>query len=180
MKNLSFVFGLFSIMLIHLSFTAPVQEETEKINWLTWEEAMELNNENGKKYFVDLYTEWCGYCKKMDRTTFQDKEVIKYVNEHFIPIKLDAEQKEIINYKGYEFKHKDDVGRRGMHEMAMALLEGVQRVGYPTYVYLDSEQNRITISPGYKPSRDMLMELTFISGDHYKTTKFDDFVKNYN
>ncbi|MCH2082421.1 MAG: DUF255 domain-containing protein [Saprospiraceae bacterium] len=178
MKNL--FFALLSIVFILSSFTLSIQDEKEKINWLTWEEAMALDNENDKKYFVDLYTEWCGYCKKMDRTTFKDKEVIKYVNQHFIPIKLDAEQKEAIQYKGYEFTHKKDVGRRGMHEMAIALLEGVQRVGYPTYVYLDSAQNRITISPGFKQSREMLMELNFIAGDHYKTTKFDDFAKNYN
>ncbi|MCI5084055.1 MAG: DUF255 domain-containing protein [Saprospiraceae bacterium] len=151
----------------------------DKINWLTWEEAVQLDNPDGKKYFVDLYTEWCGYCKKMDRETFQDPKVIQYINENFIPIKLDAEQKANIEYKGHTLKHNPKVGRRGMHELAMALLEGVERIGYPSYVYLDKDQNRITISPGYKSVRDMLMELEFIAGGHYESTPFQDFAKDY-
>ena len=86
---------LLPALLLSQSRTGP------QIKWMTWTEAMEkmATDAKPKKIMVDLYTDWCGYCKKMDRTTFQDKEVIKYVNEHFIPIKLDAEQKEIIKNK---------------------------------------------------------------------------------
>lgn len=172
---------IFTILALStLFFSSNVFAQKAKVKWLSWEEATSLENTEGKKYFVDLYTTWCGYCKKMDRTTFQDPSVIEYINKNFIPIKLDAEQKEDIQYKGYTLTYQKDVGRKGMHEMAMALLEGVDRIGYPTYVYLDKDQNRITISPGYKPKDDMLMELKFISEDHYIDTSFQEFAQKYN
>lgn len=172
-KIASFVFFL---GLLSLTYTATAQKKS--INWMSWEEATALENKEGKKYFVDLYTTWCGYCKKMDRETFSDDTVIEYVNKNYIAIKLDAEQKADIQYKGHTLKHQSGVGRRGMHELAMALLEGLDRVGYPTYVYLDKDQNRITLSPGYKPTNDMLLELKFVGGDHYETTSFQQFVRD--
>ncbi|MEN0003355.1 MAG: DUF255 domain-containing protein [Bacteroidota bacterium] len=166
--------GLF----LTLGIAVAAQSGKAKINWLSWEEATALENTEGKKYFVDLYTDWCGYCKKMDRTTFKDPKVVAFVNANFIPIKLNAEQKEDIQYRGHTMKLNKKVGRRGMHELAMALLEGLDRVGYPTYVYLDAKQDRITLSPGFKPANDMLLELKFVGDDHYQTTSFQEFAKN--
>ena len=78
------------------AFVLPKGEQTSPeevaIKWYTWDEAIALNAKNPKKIFIDLYTEWCGYCKKMDANTFKDPEVAKYMNEHFYAVKFDAEQ----------------------------------------------------------------------------------------
>jgi thioredoxin-related protein len=156
------------------SSRAPIADPpAEEIAWYSWEEAIEIADATPKKIFVDLYTDWCGWCKRMDATTFKDPAVVKYMNEHFIAIKFNAEQKENVGYRGYEMKFNPSIGRRGAHELAISLLEG--RLSYPSYVYLDEEQRRITISPGYKEADALLRELKFIAGEHYRTMQFKDF-----
>ena len=75
------------------------------IQWMTWDEAVAASKESPKKILVDVYTDWCGYCKKMDKGTFTDVDLAKYINENFSAVKLDAEQKDYIRlfYDGMTF-----------------------------------------------------------------------------
>lgn len=136
--------------------SAPLAPPAQEVKWLSWEEAMELSLKEKKKIFLDVYTDWCGWCKRMDQTTFKDQQVASFLNDNFYPIKLNAEQRADITYQGKVFKFRD-VGRRGVHELAYSLLDG--KLGYPSYVYLNEKQERIAISPGYKPADQMLQEL---------------------
>lgn len=155
------------------SETKPSTFDDTTIEWLSWEEAMSRMESQPKKIFVDVYTDWCGWCKRMDASTFVDPAVVKQMNEHFYAVKLDAEQKEEILYDNHTFTYRSDIGRRGVHELAVALLDN--RMSYPSFVYLDENRNRITISPGYKEAPDMDLELQFIGEGHFKTTSFDEF-----
>jgi len=173
MKKILFSGVLLVGMLAFFAFSTPNPEPMEEtIQWMTWDEAIEANKENPKKIFVDMYTDWCGWCKKMDATTFKEKEVVKFMNEHFYAVKFNAEQKEDVIFDDHTFKFVAS-GRRGYHELAAALLDG--RLSYPSFVYLDEEHRRITISPGFKQSSQMITELKFIGEDHYKTTDFQSF-----
>ena len=174
MKNLFYGGALLLVALVVCSFSAPLDNSMDKntIKWYTWEEAIKASEKSPKKIIVDVYTDWCGWCKRMDKTTFAEAKVAAYINEHFYPVKFDAEQKGDIKYKGHVLRYRSS-GKRGVHDLAYSLLDG--RLGYPSVVYLDEEQNRISISPGYKAANDMLKELKFIAGDHYKTTTFNDF-----
>ncbi|MCB0640758.1 MAG: DUF255 domain-containing protein [Phaeodactylibacter sp.] len=142
------------------------------LTWMSWEEAMAANEKEPRKILVDVYTDWCGWCKKMDNTTFKDGSVTNYLNEKFYVVKFDAEQKGEIDFSGHTFKYVPN-GRRGYHQLAYALLDG--RLSYPTVVYLDEELKRITISPGFKDAPQMLKELQYVGAEHYKTTSFQDF-----
>ena len=176
-------FFAFVILVVGISAFTIVEhgtvEETKtlegkpKIEWLSWEEGIKKSEESNKKIFVDLYTDWCGWCKRMDATTFVDEDVVAYMNENFIAIKFDAEQKENVEYNGTSLKFIAQ-GRRGVHELAYALLDG--KMSYPSYVYLDEAQRRITISPGYKDADAFIKELKFIGEEHYKTTKYQDYL----
>lgn len=164
-----------------LAFVYPIdnasEEENETITWYTWDEAIELQKENPKKLFIDVYTDWCGWCKKMDRSTFKDKSVARVMNKYFYAVKFNAEQKESIEYKDHTLKYLPKAGRRGVHELAYALLDG--RMGYPSFVYLDEKGDRITISPGYKDAKAIQKELAYVGGEHYKNQKFDEFSASY-
>lgn len=179
MKKLAFAGIAVGLLAIFCAFTLPTQPETNTaeapIEWMTWEQAIKASEKNPKKIFVDVYTDWCGWCKRMDKSTFTDPKVASYINKHFYAVKFDAEQKEEIVYKGKTLKYMA-AGRRGVHELAYALLDG--RLGYPAFVYLDENQDRITISPGYKTPEVIITELEFIAGEHYKTTSYEDFTKN--
>ncbi|GAB5554314.1 MAG: hypothetical protein Sapg2KO_39050 [Saprospiraceae bacterium] len=143
--------------------TTTTKDETT-ITWYTWEQAIELNKKEPRKLFIDLYTDWCGWCKRMDASTFKDPAVVKHLNENYYPIKFDAEQKEDVLYNSHTFKFIDQ-GRRGVHELAYSLLEG--QLSYPSYVYMDEQVRRITISKGFKEAPAMIKELEYITGESY-------------
>lgn len=152
----------------------PAEGPSEGITWLTFEQAVELNKKQPKKMFFDIYTDWCTWCKRMDASTFKDPEVVKWMNQHFYAVKFNAEQKADVAYKGHTLKFQA-AGGRGYHELAFSLLDG--RLGYPSFVYLDENENRITISPGYKNADTLLKELRYVSGNHYQTLSFEEFLK---
>jgi thioredoxin-related protein len=136
-----------------------------QIKWMTWDEAVVANEKHPKKIFVDVYTDWCGWCKRMDQTTFQDSALVDYMNKHFYAIKFNAEQKETITWKGYEFKWIAG-GRNGYNELAAIILE--RQMSYPSFVLLDEEFIRIMISPGYKDAPAMLKQLMFAAEEAYQ------------
>ena len=72
-------------------------QATSAVNWMSWEDAIaaleadKKAGRKGKKIFVDIYTDWCGWCKKMDKETFQVPKIAAYLNQHFYPVKFNAE-----------------------------------------------------------------------------------------
>ncbi len=168
------LYALYIIALFNVSLTAPSTEPpvAEEIKWYSWEEAYELNQTAPKKVFIDLYTDWCGWCKKMDKETFTDPEVVKFINDNFYAVKFDAEQEKdiVFNEKTFTFIKS---GRRGVHQLAYALLDG--RLGYPAFVTLDESFARIMISPGYKKAPQLMKELAFAKEEKYKTMSFEEY-----
>jgi thioredoxin-related protein len=111
--------------------------EKNKIEWLSITEAYEMNQKEPRKIFVDVYTDWCGWCKKMDRDTFTDPDVVDYVNEHFYAVKLNAENKDQIIFKS-------DTTTQQMIARSMGV------TGYPTIVYIKEDFKSIQAVPGYQ------------------------------
>ena len=156
------------------SFTA--NDTVAKVEWLSWEEAAKRNETNPKKIFVDVYTSWCGWCKVMDKKTFTDPKVAAYLKEHFYAVKLDAESRDAINFRGDKFEFVEIEGSRrgGIHMLAYSLLEG--KMSYPTVVTLNEKFERIAISPGFKEAPMMYNELKFAAEEHYKNSNFNEFM----
>lgn len=146
------------------------------VKWLTWEEAIEKSKTEKKKFFVDIYTDWCGWCKKMDASTFSQSDIAKYLNKHFYPIKFDAEQKEDIRFNNKTYKFIP-TGRRGYHELAAEITLG--RLSYPTIVFLDENLEIIQPIPGYRDPESFRMIMEYFAGDHQKDTPWKQFVNNY-
>ena len=140
----------------------------QEINWLSWNEAVQLQNTetNPKKMFIDVYTDWCKWCKVMDKNTFQNPEVATYMNEHYYMVKFNAEGKESISYDGKEFKYVSS-GRSGYHELAVALLQG--KLSYPTVVFLDEGQKMLTPLAGYQEVEPFLKVAKYFGDDIFKT-----------
>ncbi len=164
--------ALYSFSPVPQSDTATTDDPGKNVKWYTWDEAVAANKKTKKKFFVDIYTDWCGWCKRMDAMTFEEEEVAAYLNKHFYPIKLDAEQKADIVYNGTTFKWVNS-GRKGIHELAYSLLDGA--MSYPSLVFLTEKEERIMISKGFKQKDEFMKELKYIEGEHYKTISLNEF-----
>lgn len=145
---------------------------TAQVKWMTWNEAVEANAKSPKKIFVDVYTDWCGWCKRMDQSTFSDKIVAKALNDDFYAVKFNAEQKEDIVFNGKTYKFVPG-GRRGSHELARMLLQG--RMGYPTVVFLNERVEVIQPVPGYQEPTAFLKVVNYFGEDLYKTTPWNKY-----
>ena len=154
-------------LFISLNFASAQQ-----IEWMTWDEAVAANAKNPKKIFVDVYTDWCGWCKRMDKATFADKTVAKALNQDFFAVKFNAEQKEDIVFKGKTYKFVAG-GRRGSHELARMLLQG--RMGYPTVVFLNENVEVIQPVPGYQEPDAFMKVVNYFGEDLYKTTPWNEY-----
>jgi len=130
---------------------------TGGMQWTTFDAIAESGSKpNGKMYLIDVYTDWCGWCKVMDKKTFTDPAVQAYLDEHFNIVKFDAEQKDPLTFKGRIYEWQSG-GRNGYNQLAKELLG--TRMSYPTMVYLDENMNKIKAIPGYKKPDQLLGEL---------------------
>lgn len=158
--------------------STPVANKSAQISWMSFEEAIEANKINPKKILVSVHTEWCGWCKHMDRTTFKDSMIIAFINQHFYPVKLDAEQQTDIATSEKVYKSKKSNGKeRGFHELAVALTMG--RLTLPSTVFLDEDVRVLQPIPGYKDPKTFEMIMTYYGNDHFKSTPWTTYQKSY-
>ena len=146
------------------------------IKWYTWEEGMVKAEEESKKFFVDLYTDWCKWCKEMDKATFQNPVIAEYINEHYIAIKFNAERRDEIEFRGETYRFVKG-GRRGYHTLATKLTKG--RLNYPTVVFMDEEKNVIQAIPGFLdvPTFDPIMR--FFAENYHKSMPWSVYLSKY-
>lgn len=146
------------------------------VKWYTFEEAVELNSQNPKKIFIDVYTDWCSWCKVMDEKTFSHPEIADYLNENYYPVKFNAESTEPVHFANTVFENNGK-GRRSMHDLAVALLQG--KMSFPSVAYLDENNQLLTAVPGYLTPVQIEPILVFFGEDHYKGKNWEEFQKTF-
>lgn len=148
-----------------------------QVKWHSFEEAVELNKEEPRKFMIDVYTDWCGWCKVMDKNTFNHDIIADYLNEKYYAVKLDAEQRDSIVYEDQVFKFVASSGSKGVHEFAYALLGG--KMSYPSVVFLDEKLQGLTVEKGYIKAHRFDLILKFIGGNHYLSKNWDTWTSEY-
>ncbi len=154
------------------SCSAQVEDKNAPIHWLGFEEAVAKGTTAPKKVFIDSYTNWCGWCKKMDASTFRDSTVFKYMNEKYYAVKLNAETHDTIHFKGTDFVYKPE---NKSNELAVSLMNG--QMSYPTFIFLDEQFNMLSPLPGFQTPEQLMLVLKYFGEDIYKTKKWEDYQK---
>ncbi len=93
---------LFSWLTVFSCAQRP-KEEKAKLNWLTLEDVTAKLQKEKRPVLIDLYTDWCGWCKVMDKRTYNTQKVSDYITTKFYPVKIDAESKKTFTWKGKEY-----------------------------------------------------------------------------
>jgi len=158
------IFAIVLVVLFSINTFAKGPDDS-KIKWYSFDEGLKKSIELKKKIIMDVYTDWCVWCKKMDNATYSNLNVVSYLRDNYIAIKLDAESKKKISYQGKE-----------LTEQEFSRAVGV--TGYPATVFFDNAANLITVVPGYIESKDFLNIITFLGEDIYKSKSYEDYLKS--
>lgn len=146
--------------------TAVPKIQNNKINWYEFDTGI-LKSVQEKKYVVlDVYTDWCGYCKMMDKDTYNNKDVIMRMNKNFVGIKLNPEENKSLHFQNKLYLNRD-----------FAAVLGI--TGFPTTIFFTPDSKIITSIPGFISASDFSDILDYISQKCYeKNVSFKDFIKN--
>lgn len=176
MKKVTGVFVAAIILVAVCSFITKKKPAEPAMKWMTWAEVQAAQKKEPRKIFVDVYTDWCGWCKRMDATTFGHPDIAKFMNENFYAVKFNAEDRTTINFKGKDYKYVAS-GYRGYNELAAEILSG--QMSYPTSVYLDEDLNLLFPVPGYLEPKTFEQVVNYVYSNSYKNMKWDDYAKNF-
>lgn len=143
---------LMVFVLVIGSLVANAQE----IKWMTFNEAIAAQKKNPKPIFMDVYTDWCGPCKMLDKNTFQDPKIVAFVNKNYYAVKFNGEGTDVINYKGTTFtnpRHNpESKGRNAVHDFTSYL----QLRGYPSMYIFDAKGEVKSPIVGYYTAEQLL------------------------
>ena len=158
--------------------SSEADSETATINWLSFEEAYALHQQEPKKWVIDVWTTWCGWCKRMDATTFSDSIIVDHINQNFYAVSLDGEYKKDIKIGENTYSFVNE-GRRGYHQLPAELMGG--KMSYPTIVFLGEGLENLSSLPGYKGAKDFLQIVEFFEAYDPESNpiRWADFVATY-
>ena len=173
MKKYIAVLAIVVITLCSFKWYEPDKPaEDAHVKWLTWEQAQAAQKKKPKKLFVDVYTDWCGWCKRMDATTFDNPAIAKYMNDNYYCVKFNAETKEEVTFKGK--KYATD-GR--YCTLATFLLQN--KMGFPTSIYMDEDLNILTSVSSYLSPKDLEPILSYFATNSHKNTPWEEYQKSF-
>ncbi|NNE32792.1 MAG: thioredoxin fold domain-containing protein [Winogradskyella sp.] len=176
--------GYIILIVLLASFRTIAQEADKEINWVSIEEAIELQKKNPKKIIMDVYTNWCGPCKMLDKNTFHNPDVVKYINKNYYAVKFNAEGNTDITYKDKTFSNPNfDPAKINRRNSAHEFTRFLKVRAYPTMVFFDEEGEYITPITGYLKPRQLELYLKLFKSNKHKEMdtqeKFNTYFKTF-
>ena len=151
--NKKALLSLFVIGTVILAALVTRADETaNRIGWLTYEAAKVKSEGQARKYFLFFSSRNCGYCRLLESKTFSNADVSAYINENYIPVRVDV-----------------DKDRR------VAMRYRIQ--GVPDLRFLSKDGAEIGRWIGFTEADHLLQLLKYIQTDSYQAMSFDEFVQ---
>ena len=151
--------SIFAIFFLQCASSSA--QKADQIHWLSFEELEAALQVQPKQVFIDFYTDWCTYCRKMDQSVFTKPEVIDLLNENYYAVRFDAETTSEVRFGGRTFINDQmETSRNPIHQIAQLLASREGRFAPPTLVILDTAFNVTDRYFEYMDSRNLLIVLT--------------------
>ena len=160
-----------SLPLFLTSFHIP---EKEKLKWLSLTELQSAFAKQPRPIIIDVYTDWCGWCKVMDRETYSNEKVIGYLNKKFYAVKFNAESKAEVVFANKKYAYNPAYNA---NELAVYLLGG--RMGYPTTVFLSALDAQPAPLSGYLKPTELEPPVKYFGDGAYKKQDYPTFMKGF-
>jgi len=144
-----------------IAATVPAGEKG-RLRWMSFNDGLAEAAKTNRKVLIDVYTDWCGWCKKMDANTYADNRVSEYLLRKYVLVKLNAESPQKLTYQGTNYTERELAAAFGIN-------------GYPATLFLKSNGEAITSYPGYADAAMFRNVISFIAEDHYLNKKFDEY-----
>jgi len=179
MRSLKWFFLFGSILVICLSMRKPGTPEIglkpiNKVNWLTIQQVQDSLRMNRKAILIELYTEWCGWCKVMDKKTYTNKNVTDYLQRKFYAVKLDAETKREITWNGKKYFFNPNYRA---NDFSVYLTNG--NLSYPTTIIIPADNGEPQAIPGYLEPKDFELIVKYFGEDKFGKVAFEDYRKAF-
>jgi len=149
-------------------------DSAEKLHWMSLGEAKAAMQKEKRPVYIDLYTDWCGWCKVMDKKTYTNHHVIAYLEQKFYPVKLDAETQKTVEWenKTYHF----DPGYK-VNTFALYLTRG--QLSFPTTIIIPVDDSGPQAVPGYLQPAELELIVKYFGEGRYGREPFDSWQKNF-
>lgn len=170
--------------LIVVAFLGTLTTTAQEINWVTLEEASKLQEKEPRKIIMDMYTNWCGPCKLLDKMTFHNKDVVDYINKNYYAVKFNAEGNDVVNFKGKTYTNPGfNPAKANRRNTSHQLASYFSIRAYPTIVFLDEKGEFIAPISGYKQPQQLELYLKmFKKNEHLQMDtqqKFNAYYKAF-
>lgn len=156
------------------SFTVHAPEPRDGKPWMNLEEAARLLKSEKRPVLIDLYTDWCGWCKVMDKKTYSNKNVVEYLQKKYYAVKLDAETRQTLQWEGRNYNFNTQYRT---NEFAIYLTGG--QLAYPTTVIIPPDGGSPQAIPGYLETREFEKLVKYFGEGYYKKSSYDDYRKTF-
>jgi thioredoxin-related protein len=133
--------------------------------WKDWNAGFKEAAASNRPVLVDVYTDWCGWCKRMDKDVYTNAEIRSYLADHFVMVRMNAESDASARWDGQDYSMR-------------SLASRFRVSGYPTTIFFRSGGDHLANVPGYVPADRFMVLLHYIGeGQMDRGVSFDDYVK---
>ncbi|TDX00710.1 thioredoxin family protein [Dinghuibacter silviterrae] len=144
------------------------------VPWLSLQEAQDRSKGEPRVIIMDIYTDWCYWCKVMEKNTYEDPRVAAYMGQKFYSVRFNAENRGRVTWKGQSFAYNPDYK---VNELVMSLTRG--NLSFPTTVVITPDNRAPQFISGYLKPADLEPVLKYFGEEAYKTRSYHDFLKSF-